>query len=229
MTGVQTCALPIYSIMAVGIAKFMGINLMDNFKSPYFAISIIDFWRRWHISLTNWFREYVYFSLGGNKVMLSRWMINILLVFSLSGLWHGASWNFVFWGLAHGVLYLIQMPLDKIVFKNKVIVFLMILLNFILVSLVWIFFRAKDMKAVSQLFSGLYTNKTAAGNLILAEKIPYLLVLFLFLEVLFNKSRIDNWLENKKGVVRWSFYSILIAFIFLFSEIKTKPFIYFQF
>lgn len=109
-----------YSTIAVGVARCLGINLMDNFNFPYFSHTIIEFWRRWHISLTNWFREYVYISLGGYKVSIIRWILNVLLVFGLSGLWHGASWNFIWWGLAHGILYLIENPLDKIKINNKI-------------------------------------------------------------------------------------------------------------
>jgi alginate O-acetyltransferase complex protein AlgI len=218
-----------YSTMAIGIAACMGIHLMDNFNNPYFASNIVEFWKRWHISLTNWFREYVYFSLGGNHVKKLRWLLNILLVFTLSGLWHGASWNFVWWGLAHGVLYLLESPLDRITIKNKILLLLMTIINFLIVSLVWVFFRAKDFKTATTIYSNLLSTKDKSGILEVPYKIPLILISFFVLEIAFNKSRVDKYWETKNVILRWVFYSILIVLIFLYSEIKTKPFIYFQF
>lgn len=87
-----------YSLIAIGSAKLMGVNIMDNFCTPYLSRSIGEFWQRWHISLSTWFRDYLYIPLGGNRVKMSRWVFNILAVFLLSGLWHGANWTFVIWG-----------------------------------------------------------------------------------------------------------------------------------
>ncbi len=218
-----------YSTMAVGIARCMGINLMDNFKNPYFAPTIIEFWKRWHISLTTWFREYVYFPLGGNKVKTARWVLNILLVFGLSGLWHGASWNFVWWGLAHGILYLIEKPLDKIKITRGIILFPMIVLNFIIVSLVWVFFRAPDSKVTKQVFTRLFSNVTGTESIYIYWEMQVIIVVFLFFEILFRKSRVDKFLGDKTGMIRWGFYVVLLFLIFLWSDINTKPFIYFKF
>jgi D-alanyl-lipoteichoic acid acyltransferase DltB (MBOAT superfamily) len=97
------CDFSGYSDIAIGASKVMGFKLMNNFNAPYTAKSIPDFWRRWHISLSSWFKDYVYFSLGGNRVSVPRWYVNIMIVFILSGFWHGASWNFVIWGALHGL------------------------------------------------------------------------------------------------------------------------------
>jgi alginate O-acetyltransferase complex protein AlgI len=218
-----------YSTIAVGAARCMGINLMDNFNNPYFAPTILEFWKRWHISLTNWFREYVYLSLGGNRVGVLRWIVNILLVFALSGIWHGASWNFVWWGIAHGVLYLLETPLDKIKIKNKIVLGLMIPINFIMVSLLWILFRVKDMKTAKIIYMKLFSSGNGTSLLPLSAKMHIVLIIFFCLELFFNGSRVDRTVATKNVYVRWFFYATMIVFIFLFSEIKTKPFIYFQF
>lgn len=218
-----------YSTIAVGAARCMGINLMDNFNNPYFASTLIEFWKRWHISLTSWFREYVYFSLGGNKVTKWRWMINILLVFALSGIWHGASWNFLWWGLAHGILYLVEKPLDKVQFTKKIILVPLILLNFVIVSLVWILFRASDMKTAKVLFLRLFSTSVGTETLNISWEIPVILLLFLSLEIAFCKSRIDKFLTTQNIFVRWVLYTVLLFFLFLWSDINTKPFIYFKF
>ena len=102
-----------YSLIAIGSAKSMGYNLMDNFKAPYFSKSINEFWQRWHISLSTWFRDYVYISLGGNRVNIKKWFFNILIVFALSGFWHGAKWTFILWGIIHGFTFILENILSK--------------------------------------------------------------------------------------------------------------------
>jgi alginate O-acetyltransferase complex protein AlgI len=218
-----------YSTIAVGAARCLGINLMDNFNYPYFAHNILEFWKRWHISLTNWFREYVYFSLGGNKVGMVRWILNILLVFTLSGLWHGASWNFIWWGLAHGILYLIESPLAKIEVRHKIVLGIMILVNFILVSLVWVLFRADTMETAILVWTKLFSIEAGTAVLEWPTALPSLLLLFLGMEILLRKSRIDTFLETQSFGIRWGTYTVLIFSILVYSGINTKPFIYFQF
>lgn len=97
-----------YSTIALGSAKLMGFDITDNFNTPYLSKSIAEFWHRWHISLSTWFRDYVYFPLGGSRVKFGRWAFNIMVVFILSGIWHGAAWNFLIWGAAHGLLHIIE-------------------------------------------------------------------------------------------------------------------------
>jgi len=103
-----------YSTIALGSAKILGIKIMDNFKTPYFSKSVTEFWSRWHISLSSWFKDYLYIPLGGNRVAIPRWSLNILIVFMLSGLWHGANWTFVVWGALHGLVLLIERYFSKI-------------------------------------------------------------------------------------------------------------------
>lgn len=145
------CDFSGYTDIARGSAKFFGIDLMENFRQPYFSTSIQEFWRRWHISLSSWFRDYMYIPLGGSRVQLVRMYLNILLVFSVCGLWHGASWNFVVWGALHGMMLCLNhlmraMPIPRSVdgVAGGVVRALKLLVVFHTVSLAWVFFRFKD-------------------------------------------------------------------------------------
>lgn len=158
-----------YSDIAIGSAYVMGFKLKDNFRNPYFSRSIADFWRRWHISLSSWFRDYIYFPLGGKRIKKSRWYFNLLFTFFISGLWHGASWGFIIWGTLHGFYYIFGEITKK--FRRKVVEFigitklpktnkyLQIFLTFSLVCFSWIFFRANNLKdafyIIGNLFSGM--------------------------------------------------------------------------
>ena len=141
------CDFSGYSDIAIGSARVMGYNLMENFKSPYFSTSISEFWRRWHISLSSWFRDYLYIPLGGNRKGIIRQYLGLFLVFMVSGLWHGAKWTFVIWGSLHGI-YLILAALRQHLFpnlldsKSKLFSFLNVLITFLIVMFSWVFFRA---------------------------------------------------------------------------------------
>lgn len=144
-----------YSYIAIGAAKIIGISLMDNFQSPYLALSTKDFWNRWHISLNSWFRDYLYIPLGGNRKGKFRKNINILIVFLISGLWHGASWNFVFWGGLNGIYQIVSSYSAKWFDKIKMILhvkgnsfshkLLQVISTFLLVDFAWLFFRANGL------------------------------------------------------------------------------------
>lgn len=226
-----------YSTIAVGCAKSMGYNLMDNFKTPYLSKNIGEFWQRWHISLSSWFRDYVYFSLGGNRVKVQRWMINILIVFILSGLWHGANWTFVLWGFAHGIVYIFENLFNRL-FKigkisNKLLQtttsFLNVLKTFIIVSFIWILFRATDIQQVKVIFKALLNNFRITDNFSVEPRIWLLLGLFIIIDILLFNSRFDLWCNKRNSIVRWSLYSIMIFLIIAFSSVNNFPFIYFQF
>ena len=133
-----------YSHMAIGVSKMLNISILDNFDRPYLARSITDFWAKWHISLTNFLREYVYFPLGGNRKGKARTYINIMIVYIISGLWHGASWNYVFWGLVHGI----GNCFDRVVAQvwKRVTRWIQIPVTFIFVNFAWIFFRAPSIQ-----------------------------------------------------------------------------------
>jgi D-alanyl-lipoteichoic acid acyltransferase DltB (MBOAT superfamily) len=162
------CDFSGYSDIALGSAQVMGIKLMKNFDHPYFSKSIPEFWRRWHISLSTWFRDYLYLPLGGNRTSTPRWVFNILITFLISGLWHGANWTFVFWGALHGLYVVIFRFTDN--FWNQVSASIKMarfrrltnaisrLFTFLLVTYAWIFFRANNISDAIFISRGLFTG-----------------------------------------------------------------------
>lgn len=152
-----------YSLMAIGYGKLLGIELQTNFERPYFAKTVTEFWRRWHISLTTWFRDYIYFPLGGNKVPKLRWMVNIMIVFVVSGLWHGAAYTFLIWGAFHGLCMIIERQIygkkmkeinDRLTIPNII----RILITFCIVSFAWIFFRAESFNDAMYIIKSIMTK-----------------------------------------------------------------------
>lgn len=148
-----------YSMIAIGVALIMGIRLMDNFKTPYLATSIKEFWSRWHISLSTWFRDYLYVPLGGNKVGYFRWMMNILIIFLVSGIWHGANYTFMVWGALHGCMYLAEQFVVRtgwVGAKSSWFRVVGFFKTFFVINLAWLFFRsdtlAKAYLSLSQIF-----------------------------------------------------------------------------
>lgn len=160
------CDFSGYTDIAIGIAKTLGINLMKNFDRPYFAKSVREFWTRWHISLSTWFRDYLYFPLGGNRVSQLRWSLNILIVFLVSGVWHGANWTFLIWGLLHGCYMLgekVLTPWANKAFRicgfNQDFIFVrlaQVSLTLALVCFAWIFFRASSISDATSVATGLF-------------------------------------------------------------------------
>ncbi|MBD5132157.1 MAG: MBOAT family protein [Clostridiales bacterium] len=163
------CDFSGYTEIAIGVARMMGVRLSDNFNQPYLATSIKDFWRRWHISLTTWFTDYVYIPLGGNRCKPYRWAINVMIVFLLSGLWHGAALTFIVWGGIHGVYQIVgkakNAGLKKLEQKhgfkiadNAATVFLRRTITFALVCFAWIFFRGNSLSDCGILISKIFTD-----------------------------------------------------------------------
>ncbi|MCX6310668.1 MAG: MBOAT family protein [Bacteroidetes bacterium] len=224
-----------YSTIALGAAKMMGINLMDNFKQPYFATSIRDFWKRWHISLSSWFRDYVFIPMGGSRVNLFRFIINIFFLFALSGFWHGANYTFIIWGALHGLAYLLEYGVMKISFiekisQNGIVKFIHGVKTFLIVTFIWIFFRAENMTNAKQIIHAIiYSSKEKITPLLIQWWVLIPFLIFIAVEILIRKNRIDNWLGGKKVFLRWSFYFVMLMCIMLFSGIKSYPFIYFRF
>ncbi len=225
-----------YSTIAVGCARVMGYSLMDNFNVPYLSKSISEFWQRWHISLSTWFRDYVYISLGGNRVKLHRWMLNILVVFILSGLWHGANWTFILWGLTHGIVFILENLITRI-FKikkteHKILGFISNLFNviktFVVVTFLWFLFRVSDIQQLKNIMSSMANNIGKPDTFSVDTKIWLFLGLFIAFDFLLNQ-RFDIWCMNKNIVVRWIIYSILLFLIIVFSSVNNFPFVYFQF
>lgn len=224
-----------YSLIAMGAAKFMGVNLMGNFKNPYLAKNINDFWKRWHISLTTWFTDYLYIPLGGNRVTWAQWIVNIMIVFIVSGLWHGASWSFVIWGALHGISYLTERLTNKVLHintesKNGLFNLIRIIKTFLFVNIIWVFFRAESMKKVKLIFQSLLHNTSSSYQ---GLKIDYktcgLLLFFIIFDVLLFNSRIDTWVGKKPIYVRWGVYALLLFGLMAMGGVDNVPFIYFQF
>jgi alginate O-acetyltransferase complex protein AlgI len=223
-----------YSTIAVGCARLLGVDIMDNFKTPYLSRSISEFWSRWHISLSSWFRDYLYIPLGGNRVKIPRWSLNILIVFMISGLWHGASWTFVVWGAFHGIMLLLERYFS-IAFKidiyksNRFVSAILIIKTFILTSFAWIFFRATSFKNASEVLETIFKNPGVQGPEI-SYFIPLLFVAILIISDIFlYNSRIDKKLNQFRMPLRWAVYTIIIFCLMALSGTQKFAFIYFQF
>ncbi len=222
-----------YSTIALGSARLLGITIMDNFKTPYLSQSIGEFWSRWHISLSTWFRDYLYIPLGGNRVKFPRWCLNIMIVFMVSGLWHGASWTFVVWGGLHGVVMLMERYFgDKLPFtrqKHGILKPLMILKTFTVTSLIWIFFRAESFEKAKQIIGNLFLYN--AGKDLQADlSIPLIFsVVMIIFDLLLYNNRFDMKLAAWKTLPRWAVYTIILFGLMALSGTQKFAFIYFQF
>ncbi|MGB0403910.1 MAG: MBOAT family O-acyltransferase [Salibacteraceae bacterium] len=219
-----------YSLIAIGGAKCMGVNLMDNFKTPYFSKSISEFWRRWHISLSTWFRDYLYLPLGGNKVSSALWVRNILAVFLLSGIWHGANWTFLIWGAIHALMYLAERYFP-IKWKRKNILEKIggLIITYLVVNLAWTFFRASSFENATQLLTLIAELNITGQQLEFQNTLLSFIVVFLVIEIASRSTRIDNWLNKLTFPFRWIIYGILLFGILGFAGTTNHPFIYFQF
>lgn len=220
-----------YSLIAIGTSKLFGFDLMTNFRRPYFSASVSEFWTRWHISLSTWFRDYLYIPLGGNRVAKPRWLFNLFITFLISGLWHGANWTFVVWGALNG-LYLIA---EVLVFKKRRKGVFNVLLTFILINFAWVFFRANSIEdaffiikkictAPGRLYIGSGDDITASLYATLA--IAILVVVELKKEYFNTMFSISN---HKYEFVRLTGYAVLIYIIMYFGVFGKSQFIYFQF
>ncbi len=227
-----------YTNIARGIALLLGINLSFNFRQPYFANSIRDFWHRWHISLSSWFKDYVYISLGGNKIKLSKWIFVVFITFFLSGLWHGANSTFVLWGVFNGLIYIIEAIFrklnskrDKITFRNnKIYKYIRIFVTFFIVYLLWIFFRANNISDIPVIFNNLITPEF---KLIFDHKwtvFNFLMILIMILvDYIEQKKLFHKYIMSKKLFIKsFVIYFLLLMIIFM-GNWQQAPFIYFQF
>ena len=241
--GIQIyCDFSGYSDIALGAALILGFKIPINFNKPYFASSPSDFWRKWHISLSTWLRDYLYIPLGGNKKSKPRTYLNLLIVMFLGGLWHGASWNFVIWGLLHGTyLSIHKLISDKIptianhnFFKSKIGKISSILITQYFVFLAWIAFRVNNFDAMiysMQKFMFLDFHSGHYISFIFSHKLPILLMI-IFVVLHFISYKKDNIAEkiSKLRFVPWtSFLTIIILSIIFFYDGNPQDFIYFQF
>jgi D-alanyl-lipoteichoic acid acyltransferase DltB (MBOAT superfamily) len=238
------CDFSGYSDIAIGVSRLFGFNLMKNFAFPYFSRDIAEFWRRWHISLTTWFRDYVYIPLGGSQVSKLKVIRNVLIVFLISGFWHGANWTFIIWGLINALLFL---PLI-ITNKNKTYVdivaqgkslpslkeFFQMAVTFSIALMAWIFFRANSVSDafnyIKTIFSETLFSFPSFKNMHSAVVLLLLISLFFIIEW-FGREKdfaLKSLFVNQPRWVRWSFFYMIVACIFYFHT-SQKQFIYFQF
>lgn len=232
------CDFSGYSDMAIGTARCLGIKLSNNFNFPYFSTKIKDFWRKWHISLTSWFTEYVYFALGGNRVkMKTRWIFNISMVFLLSGIWHGAAWNFLLWGLIHAVLYLIEyaVGLQKKGhgYKNLLQKSIAGLCVFLLISFAWMFFRIEDISIIPVILSkiassSLFDVMPGASTMTFAINL-LLLVLFGACEIILYRNRENGDAVISHDVVVLCGWTCMLLMMTALFGLSNNNFVYFQF
>ncbi|MEN6461524.1 MAG: MBOAT family O-acyltransferase [Syntrophomonas sp.] len=241
------CDFSGYTDIALGSAKVLGFRLMDNFKQPYFSVSISEFWNKWHISLSSWFRDYVYIPLGGSRVSPVVFSRNILITFLLSGLWHGANWTFIAWGGLHGIYYIISK--NTLMLRKRLLLItrlnqhpsahriLQISVTFSLVTIAWVFFRASSFTDAFYILSHL-SNDFSINHLM--KTIPVqkfalnacLIGILVAVDVLISRNRNTRVLESQPWWIRWSIYYFVIFSIILlgvYDVSESSPFIYFQF
>lgn len=238
------CDFSGYSDIAKGSAKLLNIDLMDNFKTPYFSTTIKEFWSRWHISLSSWFKDYVYIPLGGNRCSKLRHYFNLLATFLVSGLWHGANITFVIWGGIHGLLQILEdiFHIKKNTKTYSLSWFIRVILIFILMSITWVFFRASNLHDALYIFKHMFDGITSPRSYIISGlysfgvKAPYLLtMLAIYLIPLFIIDYINvkydalTILNNKPMAIRYLAYFVMLLMILLLHYVGEVNFIYFQF
>ena len=227
-----------YSDMAIGLGKMFGFEFLENFNYPYISKSITEFWRRWHISLSTWFRDYVYIPLGGNRT--GNLYFNLIIVFLLTGLWHGASWNFIIWGMWHGMFLIIERICKTKSWYNKIPVFIRRLYTIIAILIGWVFFRAVDLKYAVNYLCIMFSNTTAINvptvDWYINNKRMFILILAIIfsIPVINNKyiKKINNTFNKSTVGIIISNTIIMLLFILTMSMILISgynPFIYFQF
>ena len=235
------CDFSGYSDIAIGSAKIMGFKLMTNFNRPYFAKNIQDFWKRWHISLSSWFRDYVYISLGGNRVSKTRMYLNVGIVFLLSGLWHGANWTFVIWGVIHAalvIIYLLYRQLGKGLSGHRwYIDVVCIAMTFLVVCFGWIFFRASNVfeavtiiKKMATINLGNFRLNYGIGEPqfgITSAVVSFMMILILIVTEIFQN--VKQTALNNKPLIDMAFNGTILFFVIAFGVFQKTSFIYFQF
>ena len=238
------CDFSGYSDIAKGSAELLNIDLMDNFKTPYFSTTIKEFWSRWHISLSSWFKDYVYIPLGGNRCSKLRHYFNLLATFLVSGLWHGANITFVIWGGIHGLLQILEdiFHIKKNTKTYSFSWFIRVILVFMLMSITWVFFRASNLHDALYIFRHMFDGITNLKSYIVSGlysfgvKAPYLLtMLAIYLIPLFIIDYINvkydalTILNNKPIAIRYLAYFVMLLMILLLHYVGEVNFIYFQF
>ena len=238
------CDFAGYSNIAIGAARVLGFELMENFRRPYFSTSVAQFWQRWHISLSTWFRDYLYFPLGGNRRGQRRTLFNIALVFALSGLWHGANWTFVVWGALHALYMMVPIvrgrnqnpPAPFLGWRSQFSRGLSVLGTFHLVCFAWIFFRAQSLGDAQVLIAHCWPFAGVSSQVFFPKfGVTPMVLTILGLGILFcvewseRRENIHLRLMRRPRYQRWAFYQMLIALTLLLGAWGETEFVYFQF
>lgn len=221
-----------YSFMAIGVGAVMGFDLINNFKRPYLAVSVTDFWRRWHISLSTWLKDYVYIPMGGNRCSKLRNYFNIFVTFLVSGIWHGANWTFILWGILHGIFQIIEKALGLQKYDSKdALRIVRIIVTFSLVTFAWIFFRMPTISDALSIIGKITTNLN--GLLYITDNVGLLLtssaVITLIIKDTLEEFTSVSLYSNKKIVIRWISYYVTLFAILLFGVLDASSFIYASF
>jgi alginate O-acetyltransferase complex protein AlgI len=240
------CDFSGYSDIALGAAQIMGFKLMENFRTPYYSLSISEFWSRWHISLSTWFKDYVYIPLGGNRVNKRRLIINLMLTFGISGLWHGANWTYVCWGVLNGA-YLVMGSLTKD-WRNRLFGsiglerhtlarrIIMLVSTFALTYIAWIMFRARNVADAIYIFTHLASGwdfESIKTPQFLLRQFPVAIAAIVSLEIGQLAYRMRSSVPNKVASLplpaRWAVYAAFVLLVIMFGIYQKTQFIYFQF
>jgi D-alanyl-lipoteichoic acid acyltransferase DltB (MBOAT superfamily) len=252
------CDFSGYSDIAIGSARVMGFTLMRNFNTPYFSRNIAEFWKRWHISLSTWFRDYLYIPLGGNRVSRWRSYLNQFIVFIVSGLWHGANWTFIIWGSLHGTFVILARIADPVRKRLRAIIGINteaywfrgyeVITTFILVTIAWVFFRADSFRIALSMFVRLsHGLKADISTMVHTHKVLDVIgffqgidpldwaVIIVSVGVLFAldwmqfRMSVNEWLVKRNVFFRWGIYFGIVYFILFLGKFESQQFIYFQF
>lgn len=222
-----------YSLIAIGTAKCLGFNLMDNFRQPYLSSSVRDFWHRWHISLSSWFTDYLYIPLGGSRCSKPRHYSNLMLTMLTSGLWHGANWTFICWGGLHGVFLVCNSIYTKLRKKKTMTpLFLRVLVAYMFTTFAWVFFRANTISDAITIIGKFFTDHGPLfkGDGIPALVLPIMMIIILLIKELKDEYRLPIKLMSSNSLwISIPSSALIIIIILLCAEFNSGQFIYFQF
>lgn len=232
-----------YSDIAIGVSRIFGIKLMNNFLYPYFSRDIAEFWRRWHISLSTWFRDYLYIPLGGNQTRKILTFRNVLIVFLVSAFWHGANWTFIFWGLANAVFFLPLILTNKNRKFTKVVAehsqfpmfkeFVSMIVTFVLVSLMWVFFRAENIGQAFDIYSRIFSMSLFDSPHYVGMGFGKYLYVFLAFFILIEWYGRRETFAIERNIFKNVYFQIAFFYLIFISIIiypgNEQRFIYFQF
>jgi D-alanyl-lipoteichoic acid acyltransferase DltB (MBOAT superfamily) len=223
------CDFSAYSDMAIGSAQMLGIKLPENFDMPYISCSIREFWRRWHISLSTWLRDYLYIPLGGSRKGNVRTYANLMLTMLLGGFWHGAGWNWILWGAMQGGMMCGERALNISEKPPKSLPWKLVrwLVTFHLVCASWILFRARDLTQAGEIFKRILTR--ADGDVFVDHRPLVYLAILLLADVLGMRMRMQGMLNQRPALARWATYGAVALFVLTFQRASNPEFIYFQF